>query len=105
MRKKASTQFWKKVKTMTTPTTDQFDSLESDVGLALFDMALAGRCTSSAHVTGIRWFMERDTQPGWLISIMGLGHDAPMELNYIAAYLGERDYDVTNIEIILEAEE
>ena len=89
---------------MTTPTTEDFDKLDTDIEMALFELMLAGRINGKVKVTSIRWFIERDEQPGWLLSIYGLGHDAPMELDFIATYLGEHDHDVTNVEIILESE-
>ena len=89
---------------MTTPTTEDFDKLDTDLEMALFDLMMTGRTPTNVKVTDIKWFMHRDQTCGWLISIYGLGHSAPIELDYIAAKLGEHDHDITNIEIILESE-
>ena len=89
---------------MTTPTTEDFDKIWEVLKIALFDLNMAGRTRASTCVTSIRWFIEQDAPPGWLISISGLGHEAPMELEFIAARLDEAHYDVQDIEIILESE-
>ena len=90
---------------MTIPTTTEFDTLSDHIGHILFDMILSGRIGSKVEVTAIRWVVEQDKDPYWLISILGLGLDCPMALDTIAVYLGEKDYDVNNIEIILEADD
>lgn len=90
---------------MTIPTTTDFDQLREDIGNVLFEIMLAGRASSKTECTGLRWVVEQDKDPYWMISIFGLGLDSPMALDTIAVYLGERDYDVENIEIILEADD
>jgi len=90
---------------MTTPTTNEFDKLHIQLTKVLFDLVMTGRVSSKVEITGIRWVVEADKEPYWLISIFGLGLDNPMALDTIAMFLGEQDYDVNNIEIILEADD
>lgn len=89
--------------TMNLPTDTDFDKLETLVSEVLFNMTMTGRASTKAGVTGIRWVIERDNGPYWLISIFGFGLDDQMALDTIVAFLAENDYDPTTIEIILEA--
>jgi hypothetical protein len=88
---------------MTIPTNSEFEKLHDHLTKILFDLVMTGRASSKVEVTAIRWVVEQDKEPYWLISILGMGLDCPMGLDTIAVYLGEKDYDVNNIEIILEA--
>lgn len=87
------------------PTTNEFDKIHIALSEVLFELVMAGRANSDVHATAIRWVLEKDKEPYWMLSIYGLGLDDPMALQTIALYLGEEGYDVENIEIVLEAED
>ena len=85
------------------PTNAEFDDLEKHLADILFSFVMAGRCKATVQVTGVRWFVDRERE-GWMMNILGLGTDAPMELDTISLYLLEKGYDVENMEVFLEGE-
>jgi len=84
------------------PNDHDFELLERHINTVLFNLMLAGRVRMSSKCSGIRWVLERDAGPYWLISIYGLGLDDQMGLDAVIAFLQEHDYDPECIEIILE---
>lgn len=97
--------FWRMRMKTTIPTTEEFETLLDHVKAILFEMMMTGRINTATEVTTLRWAVEQHKDPYWLISISGLGLECPMALDTIAVYLGERDYDINNMEVLLEEED
>jgi len=90
---------------MTIPTSTDFEALDTHMREILFELIMAGRASYRSKITGVRWVVEQDKDPYWMISIYGLGTSSPMGLDAIALYLGERGYNIDNIEVILESDD